>query len=123
MSSKSGLPFDVPEPPKTPPPFDTRKVTSELGKLLGDALMEVSQGATTDLIHIADQVAPLLVTAVATGDTALQEELEEQIGMIAEINHIRADTKAREVLMASSRIAFGALSVGLGSLLTPGGDA
>ena len=112
------LPFTpTPAPPSPPPEFDHGAVTAKLKETISGELAALFSEALPDLQTLAGEIAPVLVTAVATGDTKLTEELEAQISMIAEIHNIRANAAKWRVLLSISKVALGALSSGLSSLI------
>lgn len=118
--------FDVPPDRDPPPEFNLRAVTAELAETIHREVFTLLGEASEDLQTIGAEIAPILVTAVATGDVELTEELKAQLRMIADIHNIRASKAKWRAILAVSATAVRALSLGLHNLLPnpeEGGDA
>lgn len=90
-------------------------ITAALKGVLKTELAVALEGVEADLQLIADDIAPVLVSAVASGDTKLKNELLAQLAGIAEIHKIRGNAAAWDGLKRVASIVLSVLSIGVGA--------
>ena len=107
-------PFDFPDKPKVlPPVLNLPAIVNSLKGILSDELLKVLPDVEADLQAFASQIAPVLVSAAVSGDTALRSELQAQIVAIAEINRIRGNAAAHATIIRVANFGLAVLSVGI----------
>ena len=112
------LPFDMPKEPSAYPTRQPnyRQITDGVALILAEELTMVIDEAETDLQLLAEEIAPILVSAAAVGDEEMVREVEDQILAIAEVHKIRVATAAMEAVHRIAGITLRTLSVALGGM-------
>lgn len=115
MSKTAGYkyPFNT-APSAAPVPLpitNIKDLTAQIAGQVAAELVDVIEGAGPDLQLIADEIAPVLVSAVAAGDKKLSKELEAQLVGIAEIHNIRVGAAKWRIIKSVSSTVIRAGSV------------
>lgn len=113
------LPFTpVPSPtPESPTPTNLKEIASQLKVVIQKELADLLEAAQSDVSGIAAELAPILVSAAASGDTKMTAELEAQVALLRETYRIMGSKAGWRTLKSVSNIAIGALSSGLKAAL------
>jgi len=110
-------PIGLPTPQIVPQPIlNLGEMANQLLAILKTELKDALSEAQVDVDAIAKDIAPVLISAIASGDTKLKAELEAQLVAIAEIHKIRGNAAAWRVVKQVSSIALSAVSVGLSAV-------
>lgn len=118
MAIPVSRPFEVPEPVFVPKQtFNIKIVTAQLTNILTDELKALITDAEGDLGLLAQEIAPVLVSAVASGDKVLTDELKAQLEGIAEIYKIKSNAAAWRVVQSVSSVLLQALQIGVGIVI------
>lgn len=112
------LPFAMPKEPTAYPARQPnyRQITDGIALILAEELAMVIDEAETDLQLLAEEIAPLLVSAAAVGDAEMVMEIEAQVMAIAEVHKIRVATAAMEAVHRIAGITLRTLSIALGGM-------
>lgn len=110
----------------TPTSIDFGALTGQLSSLVIDQLADLTTVAASDLQNIVGEITPALLAAVSSGDDLLVDELEAQLGALAEVQAIRAKKAFMRTVIGAANIAVGAASTALqmvgGSFLVADAD-
>ena len=104
------MPEDTPVPK---PIMNWNEIAKSVTGILTAELQGLLADVDADLRLVAQEIAPVIVSAVAAGDTALKAELLAQLEAIAEIHKIRGNARAWAVVSKVSSVVLQVLSVGV----------
>jgi hypothetical protein len=96
-----------------PPVLNLKGIAESLKGIIANQLISRLPELEADLLQITNEIAPVLVSAAVSGDTALRGELEAQIVAIAEINRIRGNAAAIATIKEIAGFALSILSIGI----------
>lgn len=117
MPIPASRPFEVPAVVPVPKPvYNLKDLANQLKGVLTAELQGLLGDVQADLAALSAEIAPVLVSAVATGDKALTKELVAQLEGIAEIHKIKANARAWAVIRSVTNVALGALSIGFSAV-------
>lgn len=85
--------------------IDWKAIVEEIGALAGEKLESLVDSGRDDLKAYGKDLAKSLVIAIRSGREDLQDEIYEQIEMLAEIHRIELNQEARDML--DSMLAIG----------------
>lgn len=85
--------------------IDWKAIIEEIGALAGEKLESLVDSGRDDLKAYGKDLAKSLVIAIRSGREDLQDEIYEQIEMLAEIHRIELNQEARDML--DSMLAIG----------------
>lgn len=89
------------------------KLKGEVGDLLGETFQEVLEGAKDDLKKFGKAIAEGLLEASLGGDEDREDQLLDQLKVLAEINRIRLEGHAWVTAKAVVKMVFKAVVVGI----------
>ena len=112
---------DSPQKPAHPvEKFNLERLSDDLRYTLVSAFNDLAVEGAADLTVVANEIAPALAVAAASGDEELTEELRVQIDTILEINQIRISAAALNTVFTVSQIVLRAAAAGLTTLVSGG---
>ena len=94
--------------------MDWKAIVKELGDDLTERLQYLVEGAEEDIKAYGLEIAESMVIAVRSGRKDLQDELGDQLIMLAEIHRIEISREIEAWLMAASKTA---VKIGLAALV------
>lgn len=110
-------PFAYPEKVSVPQPIiNVKDLSDRLKGILKDELLTLLPDFKDDLALLAQDIAPILISATLAGDTKLKAEVEAQLGIIADIYKIRGSAEVWKIVKQVSGIALQVLAVGLAAV-------
>ena len=74
------------------------QATEKLEQAISDQVEELLEGAKSDIQTFSRDIARNIVVAVRKGRTDLVDELKDQLGLLAEINRLRAIESAYDTI-------------------------
>lgn len=96
---------------------DYEALVADLTPILSQGIEHLIVGSKTDVERFSAKITRQLVYAQLTGDQAMQDQLMDQLGLLAEVHSIRVRNESWDVFTIVVTTVFGAVAAAIKSAI------